>query len=202
MSAPRHRVWEALASRPRPPRGNASPVSAASLSAGCCTVSRDPLHRRCRRRTARWRYVSPQIEAILGFTPEEWCDDPELWASRLHPDDRAARNRAGEPRSSSSAPAIGARRVPAAAPRRARRLGARRRAAGRSTRRRPALARRDVGHHRAEARPRPSSSAARPSRRRSPGSASTRSRAPALSDLMQEAVQAAIELLDVELRPP
>lgn len=35
-----------------------------------------------------WRYVSPQIEAILGFTPEEWCADPNLWAARLHPDDR------------------------------------------------------------------------------------------------------------------
>jgi diguanylate cyclase (GGDEF)-like protein/PAS domain S-box-containing protein len=35
----------------------------------------------------RWEYVSPQIEAILGFTPEEWCADPHLWASRLHPDD-------------------------------------------------------------------------------------------------------------------
>ena len=34
-----------------------------------------------------WEYVSPQIEAILGFTPEEWCADPHLWASRLHPDD-------------------------------------------------------------------------------------------------------------------
>ena len=36
-----------------------------------------------------WHYVSPQIETILGFTPLEWCADPELWAERLHPDDRA-----------------------------------------------------------------------------------------------------------------
>ena len=35
-----------------------------------------------------WRYVSPQIEAILGFTPEEWTADPNLWARQLHPDDR------------------------------------------------------------------------------------------------------------------
>ncbi|HWE09141.1 MAG TPA: EAL domain-containing protein [Solirubrobacteraceae bacterium] len=35
----------------------------------------------------RWHYVSPQIEAILGFTPEDWCADPGLWARRLHPDD-------------------------------------------------------------------------------------------------------------------
>ncbi|MHB1835661.1 MAG: putative bifunctional diguanylate cyclase/phosphodiesterase [Solirubrobacteraceae bacterium] len=36
----------------------------------------------------RWAYVSPQIELILGFAPAQWCDDPGLWASRLHPDDR------------------------------------------------------------------------------------------------------------------
>jgi diguanylate cyclase (GGDEF)-like protein/PAS domain S-box-containing protein len=35
----------------------------------------------------RWHYVSPQIEAILGFTPEEWCADRTLWARRLHLDD-------------------------------------------------------------------------------------------------------------------
>src|ERR1700690_4496885 len=35
-----------------------------------------------------WYFVSPQIETILGFSPEEWCADPNLWASRLHPDDR------------------------------------------------------------------------------------------------------------------
>jgi diguanylate cyclase (GGDEF)-like protein/PAS domain S-box-containing protein len=36
----------------------------------------------------RWRYVSPQIEEILGYTPEEWTGDPDLWAKQLHPDDR------------------------------------------------------------------------------------------------------------------
>jgi diguanylate cyclase (GGDEF)-like protein/PAS domain S-box-containing protein len=36
----------------------------------------------------RWRYVSPQIEGILGYRPEEWMADPGLWAERLHPDDR------------------------------------------------------------------------------------------------------------------
>jgi PAS domain S-box-containing protein len=33
-------------------------------------------------------YVSPQIEAILGYTQAEWLEDPVLWYSRLHPDDR------------------------------------------------------------------------------------------------------------------
>jgi diguanylate cyclase (GGDEF)-like protein/PAS domain S-box-containing protein len=36
----------------------------------------------------RWRYVSPQIEEILGYTPEEWLADAGLWAKLLHPDDR------------------------------------------------------------------------------------------------------------------
>jgi diguanylate cyclase (GGDEF)-like protein/PAS domain S-box-containing protein len=36
----------------------------------------------------RWRYVSPQVEEILGYTPEEWLADEELWASLLHPEDR------------------------------------------------------------------------------------------------------------------
>ncbi len=38
--------------------------------------------------TGWWRYVSPQIEHILGYTPADWCADPELWVDRLHPDDR------------------------------------------------------------------------------------------------------------------
>lgn len=32
-------------------------------------------------------YISPQIEEVLGFTPEEWLADPKLWSKRLHPDD-------------------------------------------------------------------------------------------------------------------
>jgi diguanylate cyclase (GGDEF)-like protein/PAS domain S-box-containing protein len=36
----------------------------------------------------RWHYVSPQIEEILGYSPEEWMADSGLWAERLHPDDR------------------------------------------------------------------------------------------------------------------
>ncbi len=34
------------------------------------------------------RYISPQIERILGFTPEEWLADPTRWRRLLHPDDR------------------------------------------------------------------------------------------------------------------
>jgi PAS domain S-box-containing protein len=33
-------------------------------------------------------YISPQVETLFGYTPEEWLADPELWRERLHPDDR------------------------------------------------------------------------------------------------------------------
>ncbi len=36
----------------------------------------------------RWRYVSPQVEEILGYSPEDWKSDPGLWAKLLHPEDR------------------------------------------------------------------------------------------------------------------
>src|SRR5262249_16438574 len=38
-------------------------------------------------------YVSPQIEALLGFTQEEWLGNPFLWFNQLHPDDRERCNR-------------------------------------------------------------------------------------------------------------
>jgi PAS domain S-box-containing protein len=44
------------------------------------------------------RFVSPQIEAILGFTPGEWTAQGNLWLQQLHPED-SARVRAEERRS-------------------------------------------------------------------------------------------------------
>ncbi len=35
-----------------------------------------------------WRYVSPQIESMLGFSPAEWLADPRLWIDRVHAEDR------------------------------------------------------------------------------------------------------------------
>jgi PAS domain S-box-containing protein len=35
-------------------------------------------------------YVSPQIQTMLGYRPEEWLSDPEFWQKRIHPDDREA----------------------------------------------------------------------------------------------------------------
>jgi len=34
-------------------------------------------------------YVSPQIETLLGFTQEEWLNDPVRWYQQIHPDDKA-----------------------------------------------------------------------------------------------------------------
>jgi PAS domain S-box-containing protein len=49
-------------------------------------------------------YISPQIEAVLGYSPEEWISDPLLFRKTLHPDDRervltedARTNITGEP---------------------------------------------------------------------------------------------------------
>jgi PAS domain S-box-containing protein len=33
-------------------------------------------------------YVSPQIEKVLGFTQEEWLEDPIRWYRHIHPDDK------------------------------------------------------------------------------------------------------------------
>jgi PAS domain S-box-containing protein len=32
-------------------------------------------------------YMSPQVETIYGYTPQEWRDQPELWERGLHPED-------------------------------------------------------------------------------------------------------------------
>ena len=36
-----------------------------------------------------WYYVSPQIESILGYKPEEWLATSHQWANLIHPDDLA-----------------------------------------------------------------------------------------------------------------
>lgn len=49
-------------------------------------------------------YISPQIHGLLGYTPEEWLADPQLWSKTLHPEDLqrvrmqvAITNRGNEP---------------------------------------------------------------------------------------------------------
>jgi len=36
----------------------------------------------------RMLYVSPQVEDLLGFTQEEWIDDPVAWSRQFHAEDR------------------------------------------------------------------------------------------------------------------
>jgi len=52
----------------------------------------------------RTLYVSPQIEQLLGYTRQEWLDQPDIWIELLHPDDREVElaahdlhNETGEP---------------------------------------------------------------------------------------------------------
>ncbi|HMD19236.1 MAG TPA: PAS domain S-box protein [Alloacidobacterium sp.] len=33
-------------------------------------------------------YVSPEIEAVLGYSREEWLEDPVRWYEHIHPDDK------------------------------------------------------------------------------------------------------------------
>ena len=33
-------------------------------------------------------YISPHIEQLLGYTQEEWLDDPVRWFEHIHPDDK------------------------------------------------------------------------------------------------------------------
>jgi PAS domain S-box-containing protein len=40
-------------------------------------------------------YVSPQIEGLLGYRPDEWISDPDLWDRTIHPDDVEATAAAG-----------------------------------------------------------------------------------------------------------
>jgi PAS domain S-box-containing protein len=39
---------------------------------------------------SRTTYISPQVQPLLGYTPEEWLADANLWTKLLHPDDREA----------------------------------------------------------------------------------------------------------------
>ena len=34
-----------------------------------------------------WEYISPQVEEVLGYTPEEWMADPDVWERAIHPAD-------------------------------------------------------------------------------------------------------------------
>jgi len=39
-------------------------------------------------RVSKLLYVSPQIEVVLGWTPDEWVATPTLYAGSIHEEDR------------------------------------------------------------------------------------------------------------------
>jgi len=43
-----------------------------------------------------WHYVSPQVEAILGYSQQEWLAQSRNWAQHIHPDDMPMVERAEE----------------------------------------------------------------------------------------------------------
>jgi PAS domain S-box-containing protein len=52
----------------------------------------------------RTLYVSPHVEQVLGYSREEWLEQPDIWMELLHPDDREIQlaahdlhNETGEP---------------------------------------------------------------------------------------------------------
>jgi diguanylate cyclase (GGDEF)-like protein/PAS domain S-box-containing protein len=49
-------------------------------------------------------YVGPQIEEMLGVTPQDWVGDPGLWARTVHPDDLARVDREGTAARASGTP--------------------------------------------------------------------------------------------------
>jgi diguanylate cyclase (GGDEF)-like protein/PAS domain S-box-containing protein len=67
---------------PAPPDGEADRAFRELVEQvpGVVYRTRDRLH-------GRVDYVSPQIEALLGYTPEAWCGTPGLWAASVHPSD-------------------------------------------------------------------------------------------------------------------
>jgi PAS domain S-box-containing protein len=36
----------------------------------------------------RFTVLSETLQSLVGFSPQEWIDDPDLWLGRVHPDDR------------------------------------------------------------------------------------------------------------------
>ncbi|MGB8983490.1 MAG: response regulator, partial [Anaerolineales bacterium] len=47
-------------------------------------------------------YISPRIEELTGYPPEEWLVDPHIWVNSLHPEDRERIARKGRLSSRSS----------------------------------------------------------------------------------------------------
>ena len=97
----------------------------------------------------RWRYVSPQVEKILGYSPEEWIAESRAVGEAAAPRRSRARSRAGDPQDARH-PQPAAGRLPDDHPRRRDGLDPRRGRARGGRGRHPGLARRPLRHHRAQ----------------------------------------------------
>ena len=42
----------------------------------------------CKADTLEFTYISPRVEEMLGYPVQQWYDNPDLWPSVIHPDDR------------------------------------------------------------------------------------------------------------------
>jgi PAS domain S-box-containing protein len=42
----------------------------------------------CEIETLVFTFVSKKVEQILGYTPEEWINEPDFWKNHIHPEDR------------------------------------------------------------------------------------------------------------------
>jgi diguanylate cyclase (GGDEF)-like protein/PAS domain S-box-containing protein len=76
---------------PRPPEGAAAPRPLPAELEARALVEQLPaiLYVSEAGVDGSWHYVSPGVWDVLGFTPDEWMADPELWARQVHPDDQA-----------------------------------------------------------------------------------------------------------------
>ena len=109
-AGPGDRDWDVA--RSAPPLGAVWENDLVDRSEAAESTERDRLAAHVRRSEARFRslveqlpalvfsaalgqednevYVSPHIENVLGFTQQEWLNNPLLWYSQLHPDDHDA----------------------------------------------------------------------------------------------------------------
>ena len=123
----------------------------------------------------RWRYVSPQVEEILGYTPGGVDRRPRPLGRAPAPRRSRAGARAGEPQDARR-PQPAAGRLPDADPRRRGRLDPRRGGARGRRSRRPGLARRPLRHHRAQERRAGAAAGRRPAGDRRPARRDARCR--------------------------
>ena len=86
----RRSFWQGVAAStsPRAKRRRRRCASPRPSTARSSRTSRPSSTRSRPTKTRRTLYVNPQVEKLLGYTREEWLDQPDIWMEILHPDDR------------------------------------------------------------------------------------------------------------------